>query len=158
MSDAEPFDPSKFWQFSLGHYARAGVESACLSLQNRYRGNVNLALLLHWLDCQHLPLTEKDIQHLVRSTERSEHLLGQYRTLRQALRPQLDCGGYQQLLQFELELEKQQQRDLIACLNDHCHPARTIVSTPDLGTADNLWRYCRQLGAIALLPALQAKK
>ncbi|WP_080263733.1 TIGR02444 family protein, partial [Vibrio parahaemolyticus] len=38
------------WQFSLQFYGVREVKEACLSLQNNYHGNVNLLLLLRWLD------------------------------------------------------------------------------------------------------------
>ncbi|CAE6882144.1 hypothetical protein ACOMICROBIO_NCLOACGD_00348 [Vibrio sp. B1ASS3] len=40
------------WQFSLQFYGVREVKEACLSLQNNYHGNVNLLLLLRWLDEQ----------------------------------------------------------------------------------------------------------
>ena len=42
----------RLWQFSLQYYSMRGVKDACLNLQNHFKGNVNLLLLLKWLDEQ----------------------------------------------------------------------------------------------------------
>ncbi len=90
--------PQDFWPFSLSHYARAGVQTACLALQNVYQGNINLALLLHWLDTQRICLTNPEINALITVLTLSDTRLKQYRAMRQKLKPQLDQTGYQQLL------------------------------------------------------------
>lgn len=41
--------PTAFWRFSLRLYARPGVESACLWLQDHWGADVNLLLLCCWL-------------------------------------------------------------------------------------------------------------
>jgi uncharacterized protein (TIGR02444 family) len=38
-----------FWQFSLAFYARPGIASACLALQDAHGRDVNLALYCCWL-------------------------------------------------------------------------------------------------------------
>ena len=148
------FSAEGFWQFSLSHYARAGVEQACLTLQNTYQGNVNLALLLHWLDTLHIELADQQIHALTASLVVSDKQLQQYRTMRQQLKPQLDQAGYQQLLTFELELEKSQQHELLKQLN-------LLLPLPALAagtvTSNNLARYCQKLGASSQLSQLQAK-
>ncbi|WP_232428198.1 TIGR02444 family protein [Photobacterium marinum] len=153
MPDGIVLTPEDFWQFSLGHYAQAGVEPACLSLQNDFGGNVNLALLLHWLDCQQLSLSNQLIQNLIDTASHSDSLLRQYRTMRKNLKPQLDHDGYQQLLRFELTLEKQQQSELITKLNTSTSPFLPSTHTPN---SCNLERYCHQVGADILLLPLQA--
>lgn len=150
-SESLRFYHQDFWQFSLSHYAQAGVQSACLCLQNRYQGNVNLALLLHWLDCQHQSLSDYCRQQLITCLGPSDNLLQQYRTMRDQLKPQLGEAGYKQLLAFELKLEKGQQQALIAQLN-----LCILHSMPHHGTTDNLKRYCKQLGASQLFPQLTA--
>ncbi|MCG7585946.1 TIGR02444 family protein [Photobacterium sp. OFAV2-7] len=150
------FSAEDFWQFSLSHYARAGVEQACLTLQNTYQGNVNLALLLHWLDTLHIELADQQIHALTASLVASDKQLHQYRTMRQQLKPQLDQAGYQQLLTFELELEKSQQHALIEQLNRSLPSSVPITETGTKTiTPTNLTRYFRQLGATSILPHLQ---
>ncbi len=126
------------WQFSLQFYGVREVKEACLALQNNYHGNVNLLLLLRWLDEQQLIFQEKD-WHLVQSClGRSEALLHSFRQLRRQLKSQLNDALYREALQFELQLEKQQQSDLVDCIN-----SLTLINND--GDPLTL-RYCRQLG------------
>ncbi|MEF1311619.1 TIGR02444 family protein [Vibrio mytili] len=126
------------WQFSLQFYGVREVKEACLSLQNNYHGNVNLLLLLRWLDEQQLIFQEKD-WHLVQSClGRSEALLHSFRDLRRHLKSQVNDTLYRESLQFELQLEKQQQADLVECINS----LSLIKNDGDPLTL----RYCRQLG------------
>ncbi len=126
------------WQFSLQFYGVREVKEACLSLQNNYHGNVNLLLLLRWLDEQQLSFQEKD-WHLVQSClGRSEALLHSFRELRRHLKSQVNDALYRESLQFELQLEKQQQSDLVDCIN-----SLTLVKNDG---APLTLRYCRQLG------------
>ncbi|CAE6918205.1 TIGR02444 family protein [Vibrio alginolyticus] len=126
------------WQFSLQFYGVREVKEACLSLQNNYHGNVNLLLLLRWLDEQQLIFQEKD-WHLVQSClGRSEALLHSFRELRRHLKSQVNDALYRESLQFELQLEKQQQSDLVDCIN-------SLALVQNDGAPLTL-RYCRQLG------------
>ncbi len=132
----------RLWQFSLQFYGVREVKEACLALQNNYNGNVNLLMLFRWLDEQHLIFQEKD-WHLVQSClGRSEALLHSFRELRRQLKSQVNDALYRQALQFELQLEKQQQSDLVDCIN-----ALTLVRND--GDPLTL-RYCRQLGGAHL--------
>ncbi|WP_391088959.1 TIGR02444 family protein [Vibrio sp. NH-UV-68] len=128
----------RLWQFSLQYYSVREVKSACLTLQNQYKGNVNLLLLLKWLDEQQVSFSEHDWHHLEECLGRSEALLLNYRELRRKLKFHLPDTLYRESLQFELQLEKQQQSDLVDCVNsitlqvNHSEPLAL--------------RYCRQLG------------
>lgn len=133
------------WQFSLQFYGVREVKEACLSLQNNYHGNVNLLLLLRWLDEQQLIFQEKDWPLVQSSLSRSEALLHSFRELRRHLKSQVNDALYRETLHFELQLEKQQQSDLVDCIN-----AITLIKNDE----DPLTlRYCRQLGAEHLQPA-----
>ncbi|AUI87148.1 TIGR02444 family protein [Vibrio azureus] len=133
-----PLTLESLWQFSLQFYGVRQVKEACLSLQNHYQGNVNLVLLLRWLDEQQVTFSEQDWPAVQHSLTRSETLLYSYRELRRQLKPQLNDALYRQALQFELELEKQQQADLVDCIN-------TLSLTANDGDPLTL-RYCRHLG------------
>lgn len=129
----------RLWQFSLQYYSVRGVKEACLSLQNNFHGNVNLLLLLKWLDEQQLIFHENDwakIQHCLR---RSEELLLHYRNLRKKAKSHLPATIYRESLEFELLLEKQQQSDLVNCIN-------TLELTPNNAEPLTLG-YCRSLNA-----------
>ncbi|KHT59327.1 hypothetical protein RJ45_24295 [Photobacterium gaetbulicola] len=140
-----------FWQFSYNHYFKADVEAACLALQTFHKGSVNLALLMIWLDAQAIGLTRAQLLQLEDSLQPTEGLLERYRHMRRSLKPQLDSKGYEQLKDFELQMERQQQHDLIAALNQM--PLRRVAEQEP---AANLARYCHRLGAMALIDKLQA--
>jgi len=153
-ADLVILNPQDFWQFSLSHYAQAGVQPASLRLQDTYQGNVNLALLLHWLDTQNIHLSDAELYTLKASAASSDIRLHQYRAMRKQLKSQLDIAGYKQLLEFELNLEQDQQLALITQFNLFTVPKPKVIS-PSLLT-NNLARYCQQQKATALLSKLQA--
>lgn len=128
----------RLWQFSLQYYSVREVKEACLHLQNHFKGNVNLLLLLKWLDKQQVCFQEQDWHKVEECLGRSEALLHSYRELRRKFKNSLPDTLYRESLQFELQLEKQQQSDLVDCINsieleiNHAEPLTL--------------RYCRQLG------------
>ncbi|KLN65658.1 MULTISPECIES: TIGR02444 family protein [Vibrio] len=135
----------RLWQFSLQYYSVREVKEACLHLQNHFKGNVNLLLLLKWLDEQQVCFQEQDWHKVEECLGRSEALLHSYRELRRKLKLHLPDTLYRESLQFELQLEKQQQSDLVDCINgielelNHAEPLTL--------------RYCRQLGGEQLYEA-----
>nr|WP_086940684.1 TIGR02444 family protein [Thaumasiovibrio occultus] len=139
----------QFWQFGVEHYQRQGVKYACLSLQNHYQGNINLALLLIYLDLHKAFLSEAHIQSLIAALEPSQSLLLPYREMRKELKLQLKKAGYQQLLGFELKLEQQQQADLLRVLATF-----HLVCNDGDAAPNNLSYYCLQLGAQPLIQGL----
>ncbi|MDO6706206.1 TIGR02444 family protein [Photobacterium sp. 1_MG-2023] len=147
----QSFQADQFWRFCLQHYSQAGVSDACLALQDRFTGNVNLALLLHWLDTQQFALSTTEMRQLEQTLSATDTQLSAYRRLRRALKPQLDAAGYQQMLDFELLLEQNQQEDLIQCLNQQTQQARAALPPP----ADNLGQYCVRLAAASLTEAIR---
>lgn len=106
-----------FWKFCLQHHNKPEVQQACLALQEIHKGNINIALLLAWLEYSEYSLSKNSLAALRQSTKRTEPLLRRYRLLRREIKPQLTKGAYQKMLNFELALEKNQQQDLIECLN-----------------------------------------
>ena len=135
----------QLWQFSLQYYKVRGVKDACLALQNQFHGNVNLLLLLKWLDKQQLCFAEKEWHKVQQCLSRSETLLHRYRGLRKQLKLQVINSLYREVLQFELQLEKQQQSDLVDCINS-LHLSTN--QQPPL-----VFEYCRRLGAEKLYKA-----
>jgi uncharacterized protein (TIGR02444 family) len=59
-----PFGDNPFWRFSLALYDRPGVDSACLSLQDRHELDVNLLLLCAWTGHQGMRLSRADLAAL----------------------------------------------------------------------------------------------
>ncbi|KDM90579.1 TIGR02444 family protein [Photobacterium galatheae] len=145
------FQADLFWRFCLQHYSSGGVSQACLQLQDEFKGNVNLALLLHWLDTQHYALSATEISQLEQALAATETQLTAYRQLRRTLKPQLDSAGYQQMIDFELMLEQNQQQDLIQCLNHLAEQPRAALPPP----ANNLGQYCQRLQADSLTTQIQ---
>lgn len=132
------------WQFSLDYYAVNEVKEACLCLQNQFQGNVNLLLLLKWLDEQQLDISDSDWPRLLARLSHSESLVHSFRDLRRKLKSHLSETLYREALQFELRLEKQQQAELVDCVQGFkLSPARDSALTE---------RYCLQLGAEHLIP------
>ncbi|WPC73853.1 TIGR02444 family protein [Vibrio porteresiae] len=129
----------RLWQFSLQYYSVREVKEACLSLQNQFHGNVNLLLLLKWLDEEQLTFTTEQWPIVSDCLGRSEALLHQFRELRRKLKGHVTDPLYREALQFELHLEKQQQSDLVECITQL---TLTPTQQPEL-----CQRYCRQFGA-----------
>ena len=140
-----------FWSFSLSHYKKQGVQSAALTLQDQYQGNVNLALLLLWLDSLNIQFPSLHIAHLEDSLITTDDLLASYRPLRKQIKQTADMSLYQQALQFELQLEKQQQADLIDTVL-----RIELIQANQHGSL--LQTYCCSLNADSLYLSLQAKK
>ncbi|KOO02007.1 TIGR02444 family protein [Vibrio nereis] len=138
----------RLWQFSLQYYSTRGVKDACLNLQNQFKGNVNLLLLLKWLDEQQVCFQDQDWLRVEECLGHSEALLHNYREIRRKLKAQVSDALYREALQFELQLERQQQSDLVDCIS-------SIELQRNLGAPLTL-RYCRQLGAEHLHNAFSA--
>lgn len=136
------------WQFSLQYYMSGEVKEACLALQNHFGGNVNLLLLLKWLDEHHLTFPPQEWECIEFGLERSEPLLQQYRELRRQMKKHLPDSLYRESLQFELQLERQQQSDLVRCIN-------SLPLVDNHGDELTL-QYCRQLGAESLFHAFSS--
>ncbi|WP_158117089.1 TIGR02444 family protein [Vibrio cincinnatiensis] len=130
------------WQFSLRYYSVREVKEACLCLQNRFHGNVNVLLLLKWLDEQQLIFPEQGWATIADALARTENLIEHYRDLRRKLKSHLPDTLYREALQFELQIEKQQQADLIACIEQLPLTAQTEQPLTS--------HYCQQLGAQGL--------
>ncbi len=129
----------RLWQFSLQYYSVREVKEACLTLQNHYHGNVNLLLLLKWLDEQGATVAKSDWAQVELCLSRSESLLTSFREFRRKVKLTLPDSLYREALQFELQLEKQQQSDLVDCIN-----GLTLHNAS--GEPLTLF-YCRQLDA-----------
>ncbi|MGF1697449.1 TIGR02444 family protein [Vibrio kyushuensis] len=144
----------RLWQFSLQYYGVREVKQACLELQNQYHGNVNLLLLLKWLDEQQVCFLDEDWHKVEECLGRSEALLHSYRELRRKLKLHLPDTLYRESLQFELQLERQQQSDLVECINGL--PLTSQLSSNNNAHLSLTQRYCRQLGGEHLYQAFSA--
>ncbi|MEO2269092.1 TIGR02444 family protein [Pseudoalteromonas pernae] len=110
----------QFWQFSLSIYADEQVQKSLLHWQNEHGLNINLCLLLAYLDCHQLAISAAALTEL-------EACILDFDS--QALKPLRGIRGYlkkhqteitqypqlrKQMLELELAFEKQQQQQLIA--------------------------------------------
>ncbi|MBK1667907.1 TIGR02444 family protein [Rhodovibrio sodomensis] len=78
-----------FWQFSLALYGRPGVDSACLSLQDRHGLDVNLLLLCTWAGHAGFRLSRADIAELTdRVADWQQSVVQPLRAVRQWLKQQ----------------------------------------------------------------------
>ncbi|MBU1310265.1 MAG: TIGR02444 family protein [Gammaproteobacteria bacterium] len=124
---AAQISAAQLWQFSLALYPQ--VKSLCLQWQDELGANVNLLLLLCYLEQQQLSLTSTELQQLATRLNNFNTAFTQpLRALRRnstavALPCQQQQTLKQALLQAELELEKLEQQLLL----QHC-PALTRVA------------------------------
>ncbi|MBV2130849.1 TIGR02444 family protein [Arsukibacterium indicum] len=117
------------WQFSLALYPK--VQSLCLQWQDNFGVNINLLLLLCYLEQQQLSLTH---QQLLQLTAELEQFSSQFTKPLRALRRKSSSASLstsqqqqlkQSLLQAELKLEQLEQQLLLK----HC-PSLTTNAKP----------------------------
>lgn len=114
-----PLSADAFWQFSCALYAKPGVQSALLDLQNQHGKNINLILLLRYLEYLHFQITKFQLTEFVDCvSETDRELLHPQRAIRMSLKRNYNAHPdyefiKQQLLDSELALEKLQQQALI---------------------------------------------
>ena len=113
-----------FWQFACTLYAKPGQQNTLLALQNQQGINVNLCLLLYYLDSLNLSINTAQLSHLQKVVSEFDTLaLQPLRATRSYLKAnQNTISDYAiiraELLSTELKLEKQQQHMLIETVNE----------------------------------------
>ncbi|KAF7785378.1 hypothetical protein PRUB_a4942 [Pseudoalteromonas rubra] len=116
-------DAADFWTFACAHYARAGMQDALLALQDNEHKNINLILLLMYLDARDLSLNVTQVQALHGLCDTFDRtVLHPQRQIRRILKQQHQhYKAYdelrQHMLNAELAQEKYQQAMLIDYLN-----------------------------------------
>lgn len=116
MSLMPNWQADKFWLWSIDVYQQAQVKQACLHLQDSYDCNVNLILLCMYLQSLNCRLSVQDCQILIKTIRPSEQNLKAHRRERRQIKS-VDNVRYKRFLAQELVLEKQQQVEIIECLN-----------------------------------------
>ncbi|MFY8301078.1 TIGR02444 family protein [Pseudoalteromonas sp. SS15] len=130
--------PDTFWQFACDIYSKNGVQPLLLELQDEQQKNVNLCLLLIFLDSLKLQLTPTQFSALDNAAALSDaQLLNPHRLTRKNLKKHHSQRTEyavirKQLLENELALEKLQQSLLLDVL-----PSSISVNS----CADNLALY-----------------
>jgi uncharacterized protein (TIGR02444 family) len=143
---------SAFWGFAADLYARPGVASLCLDLQDRDGRDVNLLLLCLWAG-RHLGLAldDWDLRELAGAVAPwNAAAVHPLRALRRALKGEAEAEALRARVgAAELEAERLAQRRLLAALPDR-PPG---VASPSLGLA-NLERYVGTEPALSLFALL----
>jgi len=143
--DTTPGNP--FWRFSIEIYGRDAVKNACLALQDKAGGDVNLILFLCWRAGQHLaPPTGDDLSAMISALDpvNSEviHPLRQVRR-RLASLPRARSGTLRDLvLKAELEGERMAQ-DLL--YQQFGAPGDTTSLSPPVAARQALLSYVQRL-------------
>ena len=137
-NQAEQISAEQLWQFSLRLYPK--VKSLCLQWQDELGANVNMLLLLGYLEQRQLSMTIDELQQLAATLHQfSTQFTQPLRALRrnyQAAPAALQQPLQQQLLDAELALEQLEQQLLL----QHCP---RLISNP----APLLELYLQQLNA-----------
>ena len=113
-----------FWQFACAYYEQSEHQQTLLTLQNEQGKNVNLCLLLHYLDSLALKIDSKQLDILVTAiNEFDQNVMQPLRAARAYLKAnQTEVADYtairKDLLSAELKLEKQQQQMLVDEVNN----------------------------------------
>ena len=123
-----------FWQFACQLYSEDGMQTRLLDYQNQQGKNVNLCLLLYYLDSLNLAINKAQLNKLEQCiSEFDQQVLKPLRATRAYLKAnQTTITEYaairKELLSTELKLEKQQQGILITTINSF---PLTPCSTPN---------------------------
>ena len=124
--------PTDLWQFSLQYYGESAHSKALLHIQNNFAGNVNLCLLLIYLEQYKLALSEEALLLLHNEVTHFNHAYtSPLRALRAKFKQDLsNLENYhalrQSMLKAELDLEKQEQSILVSCFNSSHNSQNTI--------------------------------
>ena len=113
-----------FWQFACTLYAKPEQQKTLLALQNQQGKNVNLCLLLLYLDSLNLSINTQQLNELTQVvSDFDTRALQPLRAARSYLKANQNAiSDYAtiraELLSAELKLEKQQQHMLIEAVNE----------------------------------------
>ncbi|MCT6701268.1 TIGR02444 family protein [Rheinheimera sp. 4Y26] len=147
-------DAELFWQFSLALYP--GIQPLCLQWQDSYGANVNLLLLLLYLQKQQLQCEPGDIRLLQQSLNAEQQFTLALRQLRRSLPAGLNAKAAEQmkqaLLKAELSAEQLEQQQLIATL-PQCRLSKVLPATNKV----SLLTLYLQLLDVVLTDELQAQ-
>ena len=116
--DLDSVSTEDFWRYSLKRYQAKNLQDQLLILQNKFNGEVNLALFCLWLDSKNLMIDRYYFVFLEAVIFDRAEKIKSLRNTRSILKSEIFSEQYQQLLNIELNLEKKQQEDLVAKLAD----------------------------------------
>lgn len=130
---------NEFWQYSLQYYTRDNNQTILLWLQDNAALNVNVVLLLMYLQTKGLYISIDQLSHLNKNNQDLDRLTSSFREKKRILKADNISKGmadyrtveYQALLQQELDLEKQQQMALIDIASKFSWQANKDVTCGD---------------------------
>ena len=143
------------WDFSLRYYQLAGIETACLSVQNEYAGNVLLILWNKWLDQQgcHIDKTcHKELSSII--IQQCEMTLAPLRSARKGLKDAIVLNQVQKaqqkhsILSVELVIEQEMLVRLYECTDKYiCDLAESTNNIRHLCETEYLSDYLLSINA-----------
>lgn len=140
---------SPFWRFSLRFYARPKIAEACLTLQDRAGGDVNVLLFVLYLADHRIKLGAAEIARLDSAVAQwREAVVRPLRALRRSLKPGIEFipGPVSetfraQIKRLELEAEQIEQHRLEEFASSIGTPAGSRTEAAE----SNLALYCAKL-------------
>ena len=113
-------DNRAFWEYSVSRYTKGDMAPLALLLQDNHSVNVNVLLLICWCLENNVIINLPQLKAVIEASLLTEEALQRYRAKRKAASP--EKGGekavYEALKAQELDLERQQQQDIVASLNE----------------------------------------
>lgn len=135
-------DIDTVWQANLALYEKTGVSELLLTYQNQLAANVNLILLLHYLQQQQISLSVADISKLHHQVSQfNQQFTAPLRSFRAECKQQLNsAANYSQLRKALLEAELELERLELGCLIE-----TSATCQPSSKVTDNLAQYQNHL-------------
>lgn len=113
-------DNRAFWEYSVSRYTKGDMAPLALLLQDNHSVNVNVLLLICWCLENNVIINLPQLKAVIEASLLTEEALQHHRAKRKAASP--EKGGekaeYEALKAQELDLERQQQRDIVASFNE----------------------------------------
>lgn len=93
------------WRFATHFYAKPGIAESLLMLQDVYRLDINLMLLMLYLDQQNQTINNMQLRHIMSHSKIWQEKASMMRALRRDLKS-LNDDLYQKAKAFELNIEQ----------------------------------------------------
>lgn len=93
------------WHFATHFYAKPNIADFLLTLQDKHGLDINLMLLMLYLDQQKQSIDKTQLMHIMEHSKVWQEKAAAMRALRRSLKP-LDNSLYQQAQAFELSIEQ----------------------------------------------------
>lgn len=135
---------SEFWQYSLQYYTQNNNQETLLWLQDNAALNVNIVLLIMYLQTKSVFISTKQFNQLNNINQKLDSLTSNFREKRRLLKADNIGKGmadyrtddYKDLLHQELESERQQQARLIDTVFDFAKDNHEIKNHSDIASMD----------------------